>query len=225
MTLSFRTIAGGDSGATALLVNVVDVTHQHEFYELVSHIADHDALTGLINRRRLDADLADILKDGGTEQETGAVLLIDLDRFKAVNDPLGHHVGDDLLVEFATLLQECVRATDRVARLGGDEFVVVLPDADRAETAVIGERILAAANRRFRGRTGVLGEVTASIGAAMFSEAKGSPTDLLVLADQRLYDAKKSGPTASPLPRSGEDRCSASCRRARCAWNCSRSRI
>ena len=204
VTLSFRTIAGGDSGATALLVNVVDVTHQHEFYELVSHIADHDALTGLINRRRLDADLADILKDGGTEQETGAVLLIDLDRFKAVNDTLGHHVGDDLLVEFATLLQECVRATDRVARLGGDEFVVVLPDADRAEAAVIGERILAAANRRFRGRTGVLGEVTASIGAAMFSEAKGSPTDLLVLADQRLYDAKKSGRNrvaAAPLGR------------------------
>lgn len=193
VTLSFRTIAGGGRGSTLLLVNVVDVTHQHEFYELISHIADHDALTGLINRRRFDADLADILNDGDRDRGAGALLLIDLDRFKAVNDSLGHQAGDDLLVEFATLLQDCVRATDLVARLGGDEFVVVLPAADRAEATAVGERILDTANRRFRNRPGVLGEVTASVGAAMFSEANGRSTDLLVLADQRLYDAKNSG--------------------------------
>lgn len=193
VTLSFRTIAGGDRGSALLLVNVVDVTHQHEFYEFVSHIADHDALTGLMNRRRLESDLADILEDCARNRDDGALLLIDLDRFKAVNDLLGHHAGDDLLVEFATLLKDCVRSTDLVARLGGDEFVVVLPDADRAEATAIGERILDTANRRFKDRPGVLGEVTASIGAAIFSEAHNRYTDLFQLADQRLYDAKNSG--------------------------------
>lgn len=193
VALSLRTMTRGDETSPQLLVNAVDVTERQELHDLVSHLADHDVNTGLINRRRFDKEFQSILGRSASESGDGALLLIDLDDFKSVNDLLGHQVGDELLIEFAQLLTASVRSTDVVARLGGDEFAVILPDADTSAATAVAGGIVDAVRRRFRDRPDALGRVTASVGVAMFSDARYQATDVILRADQLLYDAKNSG--------------------------------
>lgn len=193
VALAFRTMDSGDAMSPLLLVNVVDITERQKLYELVSHLADHDPLTGLFNRRRLDLEFERMLEKDSPEETDDAVLLVDLDNFKAVNDTLGHKAGDELLVEFAGLLKETVRSTDIIARSGGDEFAILLPDITRDAANAICKSIVETVNKRFGERPGILGRVTASIGMAMFSEARDYGTDPMGLADQLLYDAKRTG--------------------------------
>lgn len=204
VALSLRTMTRGDESSPQLLVNAVDVTERQELHDLVSHLADHDATTGLINRRRFDREFESILERSASESGAGALLLIDLDDFKSVNDLLGHHVGDELLVEFAQLLTASVRSTDVVARLGGDEFAIVLPSADKSIAIAVAGGIVDAVRRRFRDRPDALGRVTASIGVALFADARYRATDVLLRADQLLYDAKRSGRDCFVAPGSGE---------------------
>src|SRR5207244_7397167 len=100
------------------------------------HLADHDPLTGLFNRRRFEREFSRELSAAGRYGGGGAVLIIDIDNFKHINDTLGHNAGDEVMMEVAHLLRERVRDTDILARLGGDEFGVLLPHAgaDHAET-------------------------------------------------------------------------------------------
>ncbi|MER7275479.1 EAL domain-containing protein [Dactylosporangium sp. NPDC000244] len=153
--------------------------------ELV-HEAHHDHVTGLPSR-------ALFLKAFNGRPRAG-VLFIDLDRFKAVNDSLGHDAGDQLLADVAERIRGCVRVGDTVARLGGDEFAVLLGDAHRDTAVATGERIIAAVREPFRvkGRTVYIG---ASIGAALpGADGNGSPDELLNCADLAMYRAKQDGP-------------------------------
>lgn len=193
VALTFRSTTGKGATPGPLLVNAIDITERQRLHELVSHLADHDALTGLMNRRRLESEFEDIYSRSEHELSEGALLLIDLDNFKMVNDILGHRAGDELLVEFAALLRDCVRSSDVVGRLGGDEFVVVLPDIDHTGATAIGARIVETVQQQLENRPNVLSRVTTSIGIVMFSEARERGMDPFILADQLLYDAKDSG--------------------------------
>lgn len=193
VALTFRTTTGEGVIPGPLLVNAVDITERQRLHELVSHLADHDALTGLVNRRRFESEFERIIQRSEPELSDGALLLIDLDNFKMVNDVLGHQSGDEVLIEIAGLLSECVRSTDIVGRLGGDEFVIVLADIDQEGATMIGNRIVETVHQQLRNRPDVVRRVTASVGIVMFSEARDRGMDPFILADQLLYDAKDSG--------------------------------
>jgi diguanylate cyclase len=160
----------------------------------LAHLAAHDPLTGLANRAlfadRLDRALARARREG----RPGALLLLDLDGFKAINDARGHAAGDRALVAVAGRLRGCVREVDTVARLGGDEFLVVLDGVEAAaEARRVAGRIRAALAEPLRldgdGAPLALG---ASIGVAVFA-GREAPADLLRRADGAMYVAKRTG--------------------------------
>lgn len=130
-------------------------------------LAATDLLTGLYNRRYAEAYLGDLMLRASEEQGAFALMIIDLDYFKSVNDRFGHSVGDNVLCEVAHRLRDNLRACDLVARYGGEEFLVILPDADRDQAAITAERLRAAiSSAKIRSEKGDLVDVTASIGVA-----------------------------------------------------------
>jgi diguanylate cyclase (GGDEF)-like protein len=155
------------------------------------HQAGHDPLTGLPNRKKLQASLAEALTHSRRDNVGFGLLLIDLDHFKEVNDTLGHHVGDRLLITFAERLSHAVRAGDHVARLGGDEFAVIVPDAGLDLVRDVAERIRTSLLMPI-GLEGMLFDLEASIGIAMHPEHGRQADDLLRLADVAMYMAKES---------------------------------
>ena len=170
----------------------LDITERRRAEEAVQSTAHSDALTGLANRRGLDDRLRLALARNRRSGLESAVLFLDIDRFKDVNDRLGHGAGDALLAEFATRLRASVRASDTVARFGGDEFVVLLEDVRERQNALrIADKILVDARRPLELEGGPL-SVTASIGVA-YSDATSSAEDLLKRADAALYQAKAAG--------------------------------
>jgi diguanylate cyclase (GGDEF)-like protein/PAS domain S-box-containing protein len=177
------------------LVQVQDITYRRHYEENLEFLATHDPLTGLANRAsfagQLDAH-ARYVRRYGTD---GALLLLDLDHFKYINDTLGHHAGDQLIARVASVLSGRLRDTDTLARLGGDEFAVLLPRADATIAQAVAADLLAAlrAERidipRMRDRA-----ITASVGVAMFDAAEEtSGEQILVNADLAMYDAKEAG--------------------------------
>lgn len=193
VAMSFSSMGNVGGRIGTLLVNVVDVTERQELIELVEHLADHDSLTGLVNRRRLESDIEELILKNERDSTDSALLLLDLDYFKEVNDSLGHEAGDQLLIEFAEILKDSVRDSDIVGRIGGDEFVIVLPDTDRDGAEAIGIRIIELVNQHFKGRGKVLSRVSVSIGGTLFSDARAQGVNPFILADQLLYDAKHAG--------------------------------
>jgi diguanylate cyclase (GGDEF)-like protein len=155
------------------------------------HQAGHDPLTGLPNRVLLQDSLAAELARSKRDGRPFGLLLIDLDHFKEVNDTLGHHVGDQLLVHFAARLSNSVRPGDHLARLGGDEFAVIVPDADEAEVLGVAERIRASLATPVA-LEGMMLEIEASIGLAMHPDHGYFAEDLLRLSDVAMYIAKES---------------------------------
>lgn len=150
-------------------------------------VADTDQLTGLSNRRAFDQAL-EAAKQG--ELERLALILIDVDHFKKINDQLGHDAGDDLLASVAQHLQVSVRATDVVARLGGDEFAILLRGGKAHHVDQIIKEILAVQRHVPHSAAG---EVTFSVGAALFPDDSGDPAQLYKNADLALYEAKRLG--------------------------------
>ena len=169
-----------------------DVTDRHDFEQRLSHLATHDPLTGLANRAALVDDLTRALHAGRRAGRLVAVLMLDLDHFKLVNDSLGHAVGDQLLKAAARRLDDLVRSGDLVARLGGDEFVIVMRDlADSSEALRVALRIV----ESFRVPINAAGHemvTTASVGLAIASEHADTET-VLSEADTALYRAKDAG--------------------------------
>jgi diguanylate cyclase (GGDEF)-like protein/PAS domain S-box-containing protein len=159
----------------------------------LTYLAQYDALTKLPNRRRLGACLEEAIAQAGLHGRRAAVMFIDLDRFKNVNDMLGHGVGDQLLVQAAGRLEACAGGGDVVARLGGDEFAVVLPHlADNGDAADIAGRIIDALAQPFDLQGQQL-FVSASIGIASYPEDGASAEQLLKSADTAMYAAKNNG--------------------------------
>jgi diguanylate cyclase (GGDEF)-like protein len=164
----------------------------------VAHLALHDALTGLPNRVLLQDRAAQALRQAHRDRYPAALMLIDLDRFKEVNDTLGHHCGDQLLVQVAQRLRGAVRDVDTVARLGGDEFAVLLPHVHATEdVAMVATRLRACLEAPFL-LDGLKVTVDASIGAALYPEHGSDADELLQRADIAMY-AAKSGQTGFTL--------------------------
>ncbi|MDB6014902.1 MAG: hypothetical protein JWL65_7152 [Gammaproteobacteria bacterium] len=161
--------------------------------EQMEHLAFHDGLTGLPNRSLFSKLLSQSIHEARRYERRMAVALLDLDRFKQINDTLGHDAGDDLLKEVAARLKACVRESDTVARLGGDEFVVLMPDlADESHAANVAQKILSATAQPFT----LIGQefrVTASIGISTYPHDGLDEQSLKKHADVAMYHAKAEG--------------------------------
>jgi two-component system, sensor histidine kinase LadS len=169
------------------------------------HLAHHDHLTGLANRLLLDDRLEHAIARCRRSGGGVAVLLVDLDGFKAVNDAHGHDAGDELLIAIAGRLSDSVRETDTVARQGGDEFVVVIEDIPgRAAAERVAEKIVAAVSAPVGLVTGVV-QISASIGVALFPEHAGDRERLLRRADAAMYAAKSGGRRGWRMAGTGPD--------------------
>lgn len=187
-----------DGALSGYMLMAEDVTSQHKAEETIKFQAAYDALTALPNRRSLLERLAQDLSNCQRHGHFGALLFLDLDNFKHVNDSMGHPVGDALLKEVADRMRHAVRSEDTVARLGGDEFVVLLAEVgDSLEQALldvqaIAEKLLQAISRPVTLEGHELHPRT-SIGITLFPSQDKSPDDILRKADTALYQAKEAG--------------------------------
>jgi len=186
---------------------VEDITERKRMEQQVRELAFYDPLTQLPNRRLLDDRLSQSLAESRRSKRYGALIFLDLDNFKAINDKHGHAVGDLLLVQAAKRMKNCVRKVDTVARYGGDEFVVMMGDLNEdkaASTALAGsaaEKIRAALAEPYRLAVKhgapedalVEHRCTASIGVVVFIDREGTQDDVLRLADTAMYQAKNAG--------------------------------
>ena len=186
---------GYASRGTAFLVMGLIVgrfaTERRVLVARLGALATVDRRTGLANRhkfeREFEAELARVRRHG----RPGAVLIADLDGFKAINDTLGHRAGDEVLRDVAMLLTDQVRVTDVVARVGGDEFVLLLPDTPPADAALVADRIREAVPARVHEVDGEPVAVGVSVGCATFDgDTTSSPAELLHVADEAMYRAK-----------------------------------
>ncbi len=175
---------------------VRDLTERQQLSERLRFLARHDELTGLANRssfvEALEAALARARRNNGEV----AVMFVDLDDFKAVNDTAGHAAGDEVLQQFARRLESSLRETDFVARLGGDEFCVLMESSpERSNVEMVARKILAAVAVEFRVEQGVF-RLGASIGVSRFPDDGDQPGELLKCADSAMYEAKLAGKNA-----------------------------
>jgi diguanylate cyclase (GGDEF)-like protein/PAS domain S-box-containing protein len=175
-----------------LLYSIVhDITERKRTEEALAHQALHDGLTGLPNRLLLQDRLAQAIRMGERDSRPFALCVIDLDRFKDVNDTLGHLAGDQLLQEVAFRLRSALRASDTVARLGGDEFALVLPDADAGAAMLAAQKVVEClgASLMLEGHEVAVG---ASVGIAVYPENGSDADTLLRRADLAMYTAKQT---------------------------------
>ncbi|MFP5362474.1 MAG: EAL domain-containing protein [Thermoleophilia bacterium] len=170
-----------------------DDTERKRLERQLRHLADHDTLTGLYNRRRFDEELGRAMAGARRFEETSALLLIDIDDFKYVNDTLGHAAGDELLRSVAAMAQQRVRATDVLARVGGDEFGLLLPRANAGEARRVAADLVQAARDNTLMLGGGLVHTTVSVGAVAFDGASGTGENVMIAADRAMYDAKAQG--------------------------------
>ncbi|MBL0168060.1 MAG: EAL domain-containing protein [Propionivibrio sp.] len=196
--LMVSAVKDDDGEITNYVATLTDITQRKRAEAEINQLAFYDQLTGLPNRRLLTDRLRQALATRARHQRHGALLFIDLDNFKALNDTLGHDMGDILLHQVAQRLVTGVRACDTVARLGGDEFVVMLDDLSEnaqdaaAQTETVGEKILAALNQTYL-ISAREHHSTASIGITLFREHTESVDELMKRADTAMYQAKAAG--------------------------------
>lgn len=180
----------GENGEPASYLGTVsDVTDHRLLEDRLRRLADEDDLTGLANRRRFGEELQRHIERCNRYGWRGALLMLDLDRFKTINDTLGHGAGDRLMKELSAALSRRLRRSDFAARIGGDEFAVLLPEADRAEASATASAIVESL-----APTGCAGSrsSTVSIGLAPI-EGATTAEELMIRADLALYEAKRSG--------------------------------
>ena len=181
-----------------LACTAVDISDRKQAEEKIHQLAFYDALTGLPNRRLLMDHLQHALATSERHGGSGALLFIDLDHFKTINDTLGHDIGDQLLREVAARIRYCVRLGDTVARLGGDEFIVLIEDLDEnaelaaAQAEGVGRKIMGSLSQPYR-LGGSLLHSTPSVGVALFTDSQVQADELLRQADLAMYQAKAEG--------------------------------
>ena len=187
-----------DGVVTGVEGTIRDITETRSYQDKIAHMAMMDPLTGLPNRRSLLDMLQHSVATNQRRDQLGALLFIDLDEFKPVNDNYGHNVGDRLLVEAAQRMQQLLRAEDSVARIGGDEFIVLLPRLSQvraeaeAEGRLVGEKICAALAAPFD-VAGKQLHISASIGIVLFPDQDLDSDELIAKADSAMYKAKHRG--------------------------------
>lgn len=220
-SMSTSPIFDTDGSYIGALAMVSDISQRKQVEEQVRQMAFYDALTNLPNRRLLIDRLSQTIAASKRNACYGALMFLDLDNFKPLNDKHGHEIGDLLLIEVAQRLTNCVREVDTVARFGGDEFVVILSELDAdpatsaAQASVTADKILTALSEPYHlnikreGQANIALEhhCTASMGVAMFIDHEVSPESILKSADLAMYQAKEGGrnracfyaPIAAPL--------------------------
>ena len=196
--LTISAVKNNDGIVTNYVATLTDITKSKAASDEIKNLAFYDPLTQLPNRRLLLDRLTQATAASGRSKQIGALLFLDLDHFKTLNDTLGHDVGDMLLQQVATRLRSCVRETDTVARIGGDEFVLLLEDLDAnalaaaAHTETVAEKILYALGQPYQ--LGIhLCYSTPSIGATLLGYHEYGVDELLKQADIAMYEAKNSG--------------------------------
>jgi diguanylate cyclase (GGDEF)-like protein/PAS domain S-box-containing protein len=165
----------------------LDITERREQEAALRYMADHDELTGLLNRRAFHRALEQHLARARRYGAAGAILMLDLEGVKHVNDTLGHQAGDDLIAGCGQTLATRLRESDLLARLGGDEYAVLLPAVRRADAEVVAGALVAAVRER------AAPHVTVSAGIAVVDAETASADDLLVSADRAMYTVKRRG--------------------------------
>jgi diguanylate cyclase (GGDEF)-like protein/PAS domain S-box-containing protein len=182
-----------DGGVTHCVCVLHDVTQTVAQQAELARQASHDALTGLPNRTMMSDRLAQAIAQARRRQEGVAVLWLDLDHFKFVNDTYGHQAGDELLVALSSRLRQTVRESDTVARLGGDEFVVLMPGIhNESDATVAAQKVLQALTTPFTVRDHLL-HVSTSVGVSIFPQDGDDVEHLLMHADMAMYRAKSEG--------------------------------
>ena len=196
LELSVSTVPTDGPVRTAGIVQVRDVTERKRFEDKLRYIAEHDSLTGLMNRRRFSEELESHLALSHRYGGSGAVLLIDMDRLKAVNDTRGHGAGDIALRRVAEAMRGRFRSTDVLARLAGDEFAVLLPNTDASEAVALADALIA---RLAIDEVASWG-VSVSVGVAPFDgDDTRTSEDVMATADAAMYRAKQRGGAVSTL--------------------------
>jgi diguanylate cyclase (GGDEF)-like protein/PAS domain S-box-containing protein len=196
--LTISTVTGSGGEITNYVGSFADLSDHKEAEEAIHRLAFYDPLTDLPNRRLLHERLNLALAASSKNLRYGAVLLLDLDNFKAINDTKGHVVGDQLLIEVAQRLKSCVRLGDTVARLGGDEFIVMLENLSidknqaTAETEVVSEKVLHEINQPYL-LAGHEFYSSPSIGISLFTNHEATGEEILKRADAAMYQAKNAG--------------------------------
>jgi diguanylate cyclase (GGDEF)-like protein len=185
---------GAEAYPVAVVLTFRDVTERRDYEAELHRLAVFDELTGLPNRRAFLATLSDHLASQRREDQRGALLVLDLDRFKELNDTLGHAVGDRVLVQAARAMEERLRATDFIGRLAGDEFAVLLPRADEAEAQQVAQALAERLREEALPTAQGVSQVSASIGVVPLSGPAGASVDrALQSADDAMYVAKAAG--------------------------------
>ncbi|MEJ2686208.1 MAG: diguanylate cyclase [Gammaproteobacteria bacterium] len=176
-----------------ILATISDVTAYREAERRARHLAEHDVLTGLANRAHFTHRLKEAIEAAGRGGSEEALLLLDLDGFKAVNDSYGHPAGDELLQVIAQRLAGLVRPVDTVARLGGDEFCIIQTNIQSVDDAFgLADRVMSAVSEPVAAGSRQI-SVSASIGIALFPRDATTPEVLLQRADEALYTVKRTG--------------------------------
>ncbi|MGZ3236984.1 MAG: diguanylate cyclase domain-containing protein [Burkholderiaceae bacterium] len=199
--MTITAVKDANNTITHYVSTLTDITLRKKAEDEVKRMAFFDSLTGLPNRRLMMDRLQHIMATSSRTGHEGALMFIDLDKFKLINDTLGHDIGDLLLQQVAGRLSVCVREGDTVASLGGDEFVVIMEDLSdnpriaTAQAKTVGEKILAKLNQPYD-LAGNIQSSTPSIGITLFSNHKFSIDELLKQADIAMYQAKAEGRNA-----------------------------
>jgi diguanylate cyclase (GGDEF)-like protein/PAS domain S-box-containing protein len=190
---SVAPIVGSDGVAAGTVLVFRDVTAARGLADQITHLAEHDALTGLPNRLLLNDRLNQAIAQAGRKGSQVAVLFLDLDGFKHINDSLGHPAGDKLLRSVAQRLQECLRSPDTISRQGGDEFVVLLQDLHQSEQAAHSAKRMLKCVSEPHSIDGHELHITASMGISIYPDDGLDAETLIKNADTAMYQAKESG--------------------------------
>lgn len=199
--LTISAVTSPDGQTTHYVGTFSEITQNSEAEAEIHRLAYYDALTQLPNRRLLQDRLGQALLVARRSSRCGAILFLDLDNFKILNDTRGHEIGDMLLLEVARRLHACLRGSDTVARLGGDEFVVLLEDLSKsvteasAQSRLLGDKLLEAIAQPYRLK-GIEYHCTGSIGISLFCDTEITVDELLKRADLAMYEAKSVGRNA-----------------------------
>ena len=191
--LSVSPFLNKDDQLSGHVLILQDITQREYKEDNLLYQAQHDSLTGLANRDLLQIFLRTSFSRNERKNKKSAVFFIDMDRFKQVNDNLGHNVGDSLLHHAAKRLKQCVRESDLIARQGGDEFIVVLDDIDnRHHVSHVADKITSVLSQPYH-LSGHIVEVGISMGIAMWPEDASTPGSMISAADSAMYTAKRRG--------------------------------
>ena len=183
-----------DSGRVVSIIGVGrDISERKQFEAELEHLANHDSLTGLYNRKVLQQRLEDEIQRANRYKHPLSIFMMDIDHFKQVNDTFGHNAGDEVLIEFARLLQSSIRQTDYAARYGGEEFIVILPETELTKAVDLAERLREKIAENIAVINNERLNITVSMGVATFPVHALSWQELLEKADMAMYAAKKSG--------------------------------